>query len=43
MVAATFFGITVINAMLAYNYERRVDAKSVEDFANDLALSLVFN
>lgn len=41
--AATFFGITVIDAMLAYNYERRVDAKSVEDFTNDLALSLVFN
>ena len=41
--AATFIGITVIDAMLAYNYERRVDAKSVEDFANDLALSLIFN
>ena len=41
--AATFVGITVIDAMLAYNYERRVDAKSVEDFANDLALSLIFN
>ena len=39
----TFFGITVIDAMLAYNYEHRVDAKSVEDFANDLALSVVFN
>eukprot|EP00731_Ephydatia_muelleri_P031708 Em0023g215a len=33
----------VIDAMLAYNYERRVDAKSVEDFANDLALSLICN
>eukprot|EP00731_Ephydatia_muelleri_P006247 Em0003g495a len=41
--AATFVGITVIDAMLAYNYERRVDAKSVEDFANDLALSLICN
>eukprot|EP00731_Ephydatia_muelleri_P012032 Em0006g926a len=41
--AATFVGITVIDAMLAYSYERRVDAKSVEDFANDLALSLIFN
>ena len=41
--AATFVGITVIDAMLAYNYERRVNAKSVEDFANDLALSLICN
>ncbi|KAL5488763.1 hypothetical protein EMCRGX_G017752 [Ephydatia muelleri] len=41
--AATFVGITVIDAMLAYNYEHRVDAKSVEDFANDLALCLIFN
>ena len=40
---ATLFGVIVINAMLAYNFEHSTNPKTVDEFANDLSLSLIFN
>ena len=41
--AATFFGIIVTDALLAYNYEHSTSTMTVHEFANDLASSLIFN
>ena len=40
--AATFFGITVTDALLAYNYEHSNSPMTIREFANDLA-SLIFD
>ena len=41
--AATFFGIIVTDALLAFNYEHSTSPMTIYDFANDLASSLIFN
>lgn len=41
--AATFFGIIVTDALLAYNYEHSTSPMTIHEFANDLASFLIFN
>ena len=41
--AATVFGITVTDALLACNYEHSNSPLTIREFANDLATSLIFN
>ena len=36
------FGVTVVDAMLSYNYEQNASL-SVTEFASNLALLLIFN
>ena len=40
--AATLFGVTVTDALIAYNYEHSA-SHTMRDFVNELALSLIFN